>query len=163
MLKRFVKGCSFLWCVVCAVSLCLSPSAQAQPVFGVGDENPWSESSMSPFEVRISGVIKSSSTKEPLAEVKLGIAQFHEEYRFDITSMNAPAFPQVSARQMLPRKGSRQYDFNLIGPRDLLSKIAQAQPDTPLRIVGMYVRRDQRLQLVSVEVMGEDEPDGEGK
>lgn len=131
-------------------------TAQAQVTFGVGSgENPWSDNSLTPFEVQILGVINASSTKEPLAEVKLGIAQFHETYRFDITKMKATAYPQVSATQMLPQKGRRQYDFSLVGPKALLSKIAQSQPGTPLRIVGMYIRRDQQLQLLSVDMLGE--------
>jgi hypothetical protein len=136
-----------------------SVSAQS---FAIGaGENPWSESSLTPFEIQIIGVINADIAKENIAEVKLGIAKFHESYHFDITKMKATSYPQVSATQILPRKGNRQYDFELIGPSALLSKVAQAQPGTPLRIVGMYVRRDQKLQLLSVDVVDADSQSAE--
>jgi len=53
--------------------------------------------------------------------------------------------------------GKRPCDFDVVGPSVLLAKVAQAQPGTPLRIVGMYVQYNQRLQLVSVDVVGEQE------
>ncbi len=151
--------------------------AFSQPAGGVGaGENPWSESARDPFEIQMSGVInpeiegdageEGDEEAESLAKVQgdsltvvtLGIANFHEIYRFEVVKVEVPGNPQVSAHQVLQKAGKRQYDFSLIGPAALLSKVAQSLPGTPLKIVGMYAPRDQRLQLLSVDAIGMEKP-----
>ncbi len=128
------------------------------PGVGAG-ENPWSDNSRTPFEIQMSGIINpetegETENGESIATVTLGIAKFHETYQFEIVKLESPGNPQLSASQILQKKGKRQYDFELVGSSELLSKIAQSQPGAPLKIVGMYEQRDQRLQLVSVDVVG---------
>ena len=150
---------SVLW-----TALLRPSSAVAQgPGPGVGaGENPWSDNSRTPFEVQMSGVISPETEGdegiegESIAVVTLGIAQFHETYKFEIIKVESPANPQLSTSQILQKKGKRQYDFELIGPAALLSKVAQSQPGTPLKIVGMYEQRNQRLQLLNVDIIGMD-------
>ncbi len=134
---------------------------------GSGD-NPWAEQGRTPFEIQMTGVINpetegetsptegETSAEKSIAMVTLGIGQYHETYKFEIVKLESPPNPQVSASMILQNKGKRQYDFELIGPTPLLSKVAQAEPGTPLLIVGMFTQRDQKLQLVSVDVVGMD-------
>jgi hypothetical protein len=84
----------------------------------------------------------------------LGINSFREEYQFEIIDISAPDYAQVSTKMILQKVGRRGIDFNLVGPRALLSKVAQAPPGSPLKITGMYEQRKQRLQLTEVKVIG---------
>ncbi len=153
-------------------------SAPIGPVIGI--EEPWSENSRTPFEIHTTGVLTptlghpaeqtAAAAGEPLAAtrartetrhaqkriaiVTLCITKFHATYEFEISQLEAPGYPQLSTGQILQKVGKRQCDFDVVGPSALLSKVAQAQPGTPLTIVGMYVQYAQRLQLVSVDVAG---------
>ena len=72
-----------------------------------------------------------------------------------LPSLFAGRAPEISGPgQILQKVGKWTCDFRLIGVAALLSKVAQSQPGTPLKIVGMYQQRDQRLQLVSVNIVG---------
>jgi hypothetical protein len=86
--------------------------------------------------------------------LKLGINTFGETYEFDLDKAEAVDDPQVSEFAILQQAGKYAVDFDLIGPRDLLSKVGQAAPGTPLQIVGFYTQRTRKLQLESVDVVG---------
>ena len=161
---------ALLFSVVAGFALLLAHIALAQtPGMGAG-ENPSSDNSRTPFEIRMSGVLNPTDhadsfeggmmnvtpDAENIAVVTLGISQYNETYRFEIGNLEAPGNPQLSARQVLQKAGKKQVDLSLIGPSALLSKVAQSPPGTPLTIVGMYEQRNQRLQLTSVEVIGTD-------
>jgi hypothetical protein len=47
-------------------------------------------------------------------------------------------------------------DFNLVGPRELLSKIGQAEPGTPLALLGFFTPYNRTLRLESVQIIGMD-------
>ena len=160
MSRHFLQSTFHVLFVVTALTtvLLLNSSVLAQIGPGAG-ENPWSDNSRTPFEIRMSGVINpetegETDSGESIATVTLGIAKFRETYQFEIVKLEFPGNPQLSAWQILQKKGKRQYDFELVGSSELLSKIAQSQPGAPLKIVGMYEQRGQRLQLVSVDVVG---------
>ena len=55
---------------------------------------------------------------------------------------------------ILQQVGKYAVDFDLVGPRNLLSKVGQAEPGTPLMIVGFFTQRNRKLQLESVDVVG---------
>lgn len=136
--------------------LCLSSTSSAQAVGGAGSgENPWSDNSRDPFEVRMSGFLNTKPADDSIAVVTFGIPAFQgTTYQFEVVEIDAPHFPQMSTRMILQKMPQRIVDFSLRGPRDLLSKIGQAEPGTPLKIVGMYEQRGQRLRLLSVEEIG---------
>jgi len=158
---------ALLFSVVAGLSLLLTRIVLAQFIPGTG-ENPSSDNSRTPFEIRMSGVLNPSAhadsfeggmmdmtpDAENSAVVTLGISQYNETYRFEIGNVEAPGNPQLSTRQILQKAGKKQVDFSLLGPSALLSKVAQSPPGTPLTLVGMYEQRNQRLQLLSVEVIG---------
>ncbi len=72
------------------------------------------------------------------------------------TAVEAPDYSQLSPKAILRQVGKYDVDFNLIGPKDLLSKIGQAEPGTPFAIVGFFTPRDRSLRLDSVSVVGMD-------
>ena len=137
------------------VMSCLAavPSAFGQ-TFGLADHNPWDENSRTPFQVEMSGFLNTKPEEGNIEVVTLGINSFREEYQFEIIEISAPNYAQMSTRMILQKVGRRGIDFNLIGPRALLSKVAQAPPGSPLKITGMYEQRKQRFQLTEVKVIG---------
>ena len=138
------------------VSLGLVSSAAAQiPLmpFGVGGDNPASENSRTPFQVRFKGFINSRPDSESLAVVSLGIAKYSETYQFEVVDVKAVNLPKhiVTPRNILQQAGRYDVDYNVVGKSELLSKIAQAPPGTPLQIEGMFQQRKRKLILLSVE------------
>ena len=155
MLKRIWKS-GVLLLVGVMMSLCTAASAIAQvpiPLFGLGGDNPASETARTPFQVRFKGFINSRPDSDSLAVVSLGIAKFSETYQFEVIEVKAVGMPEhiVNSRQILQQAGKYFVDYNVIGPSRLLSKIAQAQPGTPLQIEAMFQQRRRKLTLLSVE------------
>ncbi len=122
--------------------------------FGIADYNPWDENSRRPFKVEMSGFLNTKPEEGNIEVVTLGINSFREEYQFEIIDISAPDYAQVSTKMILQKVGRRGIDFNLVGPRALLSKVAQAPPGSPLKITGMYQQMRQQLQLTAVKVIG---------
>ena len=145
---------SLIW--VLAAVLCLLPTSFAHAqTFGAGaGENPDSENRREPFKIKMSGFLNSLPDAQSLGLVTLGIRTFNETYKFDISSLEAPDYPQLSSKSILRQVGKYDVDFNVIGPRDLLSKIGQAEPGTPFAIVGYFTPRDRSLRLESISVIG---------
>jgi hypothetical protein len=128
-------------------------SAQAQ-TFGAGaGDNPTSDTSRTPFKIKMSGFLN-SKPDEGSTEVQLGISSYKETYQFALIDVEAVDNPQVSRSAILQQVGKYSVDFDLVGARDLLSKIGQAEPGTPLTIVGFFQQRNRRLQLESVSIIG---------
>ena len=155
MLKRIGKS-GLVLLLGAIMSLCTAASASAQiPLmpFGLGGDNPASENARTPFQVRFKGFINSRPDSDSLALVSLGIARFSETYQFEVIEVKAMTLPEhiVNSRQILQQAGKYDVDYNVIGPNDLLSKIAQAQPGTPLQIEAMFQQRRRKLTLLSVE------------
>ena len=170
-MMKHVARVSVVLVVSSLVSLCLLSSATAQvPIpsipFGMGGDNPSSEDSRTPFLVRFKGFINSRPDPSSLAVVSMGIARYSETYQFEVVEVRAVNLPKhiVTSRHILQQTGRFSIDYNLIGPSDLLSKISQAQPGTPLQIEGMFQQRRRRLTLRKVdvvEIVREGDPAGE--
>ena len=165
MLKRIWKsGVVLLLGVMISLSTAASALAQVPLMpFSIGGDNPASENARTPFQVRFKGFINSHPDPDSLALVSLGIAKFSETYQFEVIEVKAVNHPEyiVNSRQILQQAGKYNVDYNVIGPSDLLSKIAQAQPGTPLQIVAMFQQRRRKLTLLSVEqvtIVREDDP-----
>ena len=134
-----------------------SISAVAAQTFGAGSgENPDSENRREPFKIKMSGFLNSLPDEQSLGLVTFGIRSYGETYKFDISSLEAPDYPQLSSRAILRQVGKNGVDFDLIGSKDLLSKIGQAEPGTPLAIVGYFTPRNRSLRLESISVIGMD-------
>ena len=164
MLKRIWKSGVVL---LLGVMISLSAGAAIAQVplmpFSVGGDNPSSENARTPFQVRFKGFINSRPDSKSLALVSLGIAKYSETYQFEVIEVKAVDHPEyiVNSRQILQQAGKYHVDYNVIGPSHLLSKIAQAQPGTPLQIVAMFQQRRRKLTLLSVDqvtIVREDDP-----
>lgn len=155
MLKRiWTSGVVLLFGVIISLSTMASAIAQTPLIpFGMGGDNPASDNARTPFQVRFKGFINSRPDPKSLALVSLGIAQYSETYQFEVIEVKAVNHPEhiVNSRQILQQAGKYNVDYNVIGPSHLLSKIAQAQPGTPLQIVGMFQQRRRKLTLLSVD------------
>jgi hypothetical protein len=129
-------------------------SALAQSAFGgVGGDSPSSDTSRTPFKIKLRGFIN-TEPEEGSRVLKLGIADYRETYQFELVKVESVNDPQISEYAILQQVGKFDVDFNLVGPKDLLSKIGQAEPGTPFIIVGFLQQRNRKLQLQSVDIVG---------
>jgi hypothetical protein len=141
--------------LIFTVSVCLSPapSVLAQVMPGAGS-NPSHDTSKTPFRIKLSGFINTKPEGGSAAVVTLGINTYGETYQFEVVKAEAVDDSQVGQHAILQQVRKYQVDFNLIGPQELLSKVGQAEPGTPLAIVGFFRQYNRTLQLVSVDVIG---------
>jgi hypothetical protein len=141
--------------VLLFVSALWSPSGSAQGLpFGVGGENVESETSMIPFKVKLRGFLKAAPKEKSLGVYTLGLRGHRDLYPFEVMTAEAVENPRISSTAILQRHRKRPIDFHLTGPQALLSKIGQAEPGTPLTIVGFLRQRSRDFQLISVETLG---------
>ena len=101
------------------------------------------------------------SQRPELDVVTLGIARYGEQYPFVVVAIEAVDLPRLTPRRLLGIVKKWQLNFDIVGPEDLLSEVAQALPGTPLTIVGFLTPRKRIFQLWSVEGFGFDMPDRE--
>jgi hypothetical protein len=130
--------------------LSVSTFAQAP---GVGYSRPEAESSRTPFKIKMSGFINTQPEDENSA-IKFSIGIYRETYQFEITSIEAVDRERTTARAIIDPTEHREVAFDMTGPKNLLSKIAQAQPGTPLAITGFLQQRERKIQVTEVEVIG---------
>lgn len=131
-----------------------APPGLAQVPFGLGGDNPESDTSRTPFRIKLSGFINTRPEEGSVAVVTLGISTYRETYQFEVVTVEAVDNPRISQGAILQQVGKHKVDFEVVGPQELLSKIAQAPPGTPLAIVGFFQQRNRNLRLESVEVIG---------
>jgi hypothetical protein len=147
------------WSRCYVLALCMNvvlPSvgaAQGMP-FALGSENVESENSLTPFKVKLRGILNATARGKSLGMVTLGVATYRAKYDFDVVTAEAVDDPRASGSMILRQYKDQKRDLNLAGPKELLSKIGQAEPGTPLMIVGFLRQRDKTLQLTAVEVLG---------
>lgn len=141
-----------------ALTAALSASSVLAQTAGAGSgENSTSDMSRAPFKIMLRGIIHPDEEEgEGRRVVKLGIADYQATYPFEVVKAEAVDDPQTSEYAILQQAGKFDADFSLIGPKALLSKIGQAEPGTPLKIIGYFQQRARRLQLESVEIIGMD-------
>lgn len=146
---------SLLAVIVFSVSAFLMPvsSTWAQPAVGGGMDGASSDQSRTPFRIKLSGFLN-TKPEEGSKVLTLGINTFGETYQFELVKAEAVDDKQIGEAAILQQVGKYGVDFDLVGPRDLLSKIGQAEPGSPLAIVGFFTQRNRRLQLESVELIG---------
>ena len=147
--SRFVAWGAFSLLLLCGIA-----TAWAQPYGGGGGmDSATSDVSRTPFRIKLSGFLN-TQPEEGSRVLKLGISTFSETYQFELVKAEAVDDQQVGEGAILQQVGKYTVDFDLIGPRPLLSKVGQAEPGTPLAIVGYFTQRNRKLQLESVDVIG---------
>ena len=127
-------------------------SAQAQVPPG-GMDGAASDQSRTPFRIKLSGFLN-TKPEEGSKVVKLGISTFGETYQFELVKAESLDDKQIGEGAILQQVGKYPVDFDLIGSRELLSKVSQAEPGSPLALTGFFTQRNRKLQLESVEVIG---------
>jgi len=151
MSSRWFLSLIFILCV----STLLPSTVPAQGIpFAIGGENVESETSMTPFKIKLRGILNASARKESLGFVTLGINAYREKYDFDVVTAEAVDNPRISSGAIIRQYKDRKAELNLAGPKELLSKIGQAEAGTPLTLIGFLRQRAKTLQLTSVEILG---------
>lgn len=149
---RFLRSYT---CVFALVASFAFPSFTFAQAFGVGSgSNPDAEDRKEPYRLNLSGFINTKPEEGSLGLVTLGISTFSETYKFDVGNIEAPDYPQLSSSAILRHVGRYSVDFNVVGPRELLSKIGQAEPGTPLALSGFFTPYNRTLRLESVQIIG---------
>ena len=146
-LSRFITSCSF---VFLSYYFPLPVFAQVPPG---GMDGASSDASRTPFKIKLIGFLN-TQPEEGSKVLKLGINTFGETYQFELIKAEAVDDKQIGEAAILQQVGKFAVDFDLVGPRNLLSKVGQAEPGTPLTLVGFFTQRNRKLQLESVEIVG---------
>jgi hypothetical protein len=143
--------------VVLAWGMVLSPTVvRSQVSFGVGGDNVEAESSLIPFKIMLRGAINAPARDDSLGYLRLSIAEYHETYDFDVMTAQAMDDARITAWAILQQYKNGKVNLNLEGPKELLSKIGQAEPRTPLILTGFLQQRRKTLRLTKVEIIGID-------
>jgi hypothetical protein len=129
----------------------------AQISFGVGGDNVEAESSLTPFKIMLRGAINAPARDDSLGYLRLSIADYHATYDFDVLTAQAVDDARITAWAILQQYKNGKTNLILDGPKELLSKIGQAEPRTPLMITGFLQQRRRTLRLTKVEIIGMEE------
>jgi hypothetical protein len=120
-------------------------------------ESADSENSRVPFKLILEGVLNPTLESEHnLATLQMTVRGFREYYQFAVRRAEVPEFPQTSPKEVLASLEKYKVQLKALGDKELLSRIGQALPGTPMRVVGFFTRRYRELQVVDVEVFGTD-------
>ncbi|HXG18454.1 MAG TPA: hypothetical protein VNN62_05205 [Methylomirabilota bacterium] len=149
-----VRPCLFFVAFLVWCGGSFAPPVSAQTGVGVGSSRPEHEGSRQPLKVKLSGFINTKPEEGGLGVIKLGIGVFRETYLFDLTNVEAVDRERVTPRAIFEAAEERDVAFDLTGPRNLLSKISQAPPGTPLAITGFIQQRERKMQVVDVQIIG---------
>lgn len=150
---RYPWSSRLLTCSILIVLLFFSVSTALAQVPPGGMDGSTSDTSRTPFRIKLSGFIN-TQPEEGSRVLTLGINTFGETYQFELIKAESVDDKQVGEMAILQQVGKFGVDFDLIGSRELLSKVGQAEPGTPLTIVGFFTQRNRHLQLESVEIIG---------
>lgn len=136
----------------------LAPAvAWSQISFGVGGDNVEAESSLVPFKIMLRGAINAPARDDSLGYLRMSIADYHATYDFDVMTAQAVDDARITAWAILQQYKNGKTNLILDGPKELLSKIGQAEPRTPLMITGFLQQRRRTLRLTKVEIIGIDD------
>ena len=153
-----------IFCLLCPVSAYAIGIGTGVGGLGTGRPGADDEGSRFPIKVRLEGFLRYMpvvSQRPEIDVVTLGIARYGEQYQFVLVAIEAVDLPRLTPRRLLKIVKKWQLNFDIVGPEDLLSEVAQALPGTPLTIEGFLIPRKRRFQLWSVEGFGFDMPDSE--
>ncbi len=125
--------------------------------FGGAGESFDSENSRLPFQFKLGGILNPTTPDtNSLAIITLAVGTYREIYKFEVRTAEAPDYPKMSTNQVLKSLGKYIVQIHLMGDRELLSKVGQSLPDTPITMVGLFTRRYRQLQILSVDMFSLD-------
>jgi hypothetical protein len=148
--------------VLMGFDLCggVTSSAHAQALYGgfmPGAESADSENSRAPFQFILKGVLNPPSPQATsLATLTLRVGDYHEIYRLEVQTVEAPNDPQMSTNQVLKSLNKYVVQLHVVGDKELLTKVGQSLPGTPITVTGLLIRKYRQLQIVSVDVFRPD-------
>ena len=116
-------------------------------------DNASDENSRYPIEIELRGFLNTDPGPDSLGVVSLGVTSYSGIYKFDIRRARVVHEIRIPISAILRRVGKYEIDFNVSGRRELLSKIGQSPPGTPLIITGMFQQRRRRLTLLTIEIV----------
>jgi hypothetical protein len=127
--------------------------------FAPGAESTDSENSRAPFQFTLGGVLNPPSPQAAsLATLTLRVGNYREIYRFEVRTAQAPEYPEMNTNQVLKSLTKYVIQLHVVGDKELLTKIGQSLPGTPLTVTGLLIRRYRQLQILSVDVFSMDSP-----
>jgi hypothetical protein len=148
-----------LFAIIVSVGSIDSVFGQAAP--GVGFSHPEAETSRMPLKVKMNGFINThpeeatlKTGEDSIRVINFSIGIYRETYQFEVVSLEAVDRARITPRALLEPADKRNVIFDVTGPGDLLSKIAQSEPGTPLAITGFLQQRERRMQVTDVEIIG---------
>ena len=131
---------------------------QTEPVPGLqrcslgGGSSNGSMTSRTPFKVRLTGFLHTSTKQQAmLGLVTFDISSLNKSYLFALATLEAVDQPRISLRKILRTIRRYENNFDVVGPSQLLSRIANAEPGTYITLTGFLTLRNRRLQIVAVE------------
>ena len=151
--------CRAIVLMVISETCALLPSAVLAQVpvvpFGVGPDG--GENSRAPFRLILRGVLNPTTPNpERMALVPLTVGTYREVYQFEVRAAAIPDYPQESPRQVLKNLTKYVVQMHLAGTKELLSKVGQAYPGTPITVEGLFTPRSRQFVILSVDVFSLD-------
>jgi len=132
--------------------------AQTEPMPGLqlcslgGGSSTGSATSRTPFKVRLTGFLQTKTKKQAMPGlVTFDISSLDKSYLFALAALEAVDQPRISPRKVLWTIRRYENNFDVVGPTQLLSRIANAGPGTYITLTGFLTLRNRRLQILAVE------------
>ena len=107
-----------------------------------------------PIKMQFVGFLDVPPDGPDVALIQLNLGIYRQSYPFLIVKAESVDRPRSIQEAIIRWAKQRERAFDVIGPRALLARIAEAEPGTPLRIVGFMQARVRKLTVTDVEVLG---------
>ena len=164
MLRTTLTGLCRAVVLLMAFGVWVGPAspARAQGLSGDGEFSPGAESadsakSLRPFQFKLGGVLNPMFPDAArLAMLTLTTGSYRETYRFEVRTVEAPENPQLNTTEVLKSLDKYLIQLHLVGEQDLLTKIHQSLPDTPMTITGLLTPGGRQLRILSVDGVSRD-------
>ena len=150
---------SIVFVVVIWGGLPVDSYAQLPGMIGLpgAGESADSENSNFPFKLIMEGVLNPMLENERnLAILTMTVRGFREHYQFAVRRAALPELPQSSPKTVLDSLDKYKVQMKILGNKELMDKIGQSLPGTPMKVTGFFTRKYRELTVVDVEVFGKD-------
>jgi len=137
----------------------IAAHAQGVGAFGLpgAGEGSSSENSRYPFKLILEGVLNPTlDNQRNLAVLTMTVRGFREYYQFAVRRAALPELPQASPQEVLNSLDKYKVQMKILGNKQLMDKIGQSLPGTPVKVTGFFSRKYRELTVVDVELFGQD-------
>lgn len=136
------------------------PQAHGQGYSGLGAEfsggfgGGSGDGSRFPIRVKLSGTLNPTTPRaDSIKLAVLSISGYYETYQLEIMQAEPVDDKQIPRLAIIPSIVGTNYDYQVLGTKDLLSKIGQSLPNTPITLVAFLRQRKSELILESVDTV----------